>query len=87
MEVEIMGLLTIWNNPAVETDIDECDIFTAAEKLNLSEYEFFYIAANRWGITLERVQQDFKEYLWLNSIPFYVSDWVRMLRISPSSSC
>ncbi len=82
-----MGLLTTWENSAVETDIDEGDIFTSANKLNLSEYEFFYTAAKRWGITLERVQQDFKEYLWLNTIPFYVSDWVRILRISPSPSC
>ncbi len=82
-----MGLLTTWNNFAVETDIDESDVFTFARKLNLSEYEFFYTAAKRWGITLERVQQDFKEYLWLSSIPFYVTDWIRMRRIAPSPSC
>ncbi len=82
-----MGLLTIWDNKASESDVDEDDIFTLANKLNLSEYEFFYTAANRWGITLERVQQDFKEYLWLSSIPFYVTDWVRMQRIAPSPSC
>ena len=82
-----MGLLTVWDNPRTEPDIDEVDIFTFARSLNLSEYEFFCTAAKRWGVTLARVQEDFKEYLWLNAVPFYVSDWVRMLRISPSPSC
>ena len=82
-----MGLLTIWDSNTGELDVDEGDIFTLANKLNLSEYEFFYTAGSRWGITLERVQQDFKEYLWLSSIPFYVTDWVRMQRIAPSPSC
>ncbi|MCK4911679.1 MAG: hypothetical protein KAR83_08545 [Thermodesulfovibrionales bacterium] len=82
-----MGLLTIWDSKTGELDVDEGDIFTLANKLNLSEYEFFYTAGSRWGITLERVQQDFKEYLWLSSIPFYVTDWVRMQRIAPSPSC
>lgn len=82
-----MGLFTFWDNSTREFDVDENDIINLAEKLNLSEYEFFCIAANRWGVALNRVHDDFKEYLWINAIPFYVSDWIRIQRIAPSPSC
>ena len=59
------------------------DIFPLARRLNLNEYEFFYTAGSRWGITLERVQEDFQQYLWLSELPFYVLDWVRALKATP----
>jgi hypothetical protein len=82
-----MGLATHSGTICRCYDVDEADVFTYSRELNLSEYEFFCAAARRWGISLERVQEDFKQYLWLNSLPFYVTDWVRTLRISPAPSC
>lgn len=82
-----MGLLTNWEHECRNLDVDEGDVFLYSRKLNLSEYEFFCTAARRWGISLGRVHEDFKQYLWLNTLPFYVTDWVRTLRISPTSAC
>jgi hypothetical protein len=82
-----MGILTDWDNTGSKCSVSEDDVFGIARMLNLSEHEFFCTAAKRWGVTLERAQEDFKEYLWLSSVPIYVTDWVRMLKITPTPTC
>jgi hypothetical protein len=51
-------------NPLVQT----------CRKLGLSEFEFFCVAASRWGIDLQRIHDDYSQYITLGVQPLYVTD-------------
>ena len=79
-----MGTASLWSTDMTVFGLEGFDISSITKKLNLSEFEFFCTAAKRWGIRPQRVHEDYNQYLWLDIIPFYVSDWVRLLGAQPS---
>ena len=42
-----------------------------------TEYELFVIAAKEWSITEAQIDEDFKNYMAANVLPYYVMDLVR----------
>ena len=42
-----------------------------------TEYELFVIAAKEWSITEAQIDEDFKNYMAANVLPYYVTDLVR----------
>ncbi|MBW2431371.1 MAG: hypothetical protein JRF56_20635 [Deltaproteobacteria bacterium] len=42
-----------------------------------SEYDIFCKSAEDWPISDDRINRDFKKYLYDQSLPFYVNDFVR----------
>ena len=42
-----------------------------------TEYELFVIAAREWSITEAQIDEDFKNYMAANVLPYYVTDLVR----------
>jgi hypothetical protein len=45
--------------------------------MEYSEYDIFVEAAKLWTISIDRVEQDFKNYLTKDQIPHYVIDFLR----------
>ena len=59
----------------------DCEIlFALARRQETSEFEQFRIAAGEWGISYNRVEQDFKRYLLQGQLPHYVRDYIRRAR-------
>jgi hypothetical protein len=52
-------------------------IFKIARVTDNSEYDVFCKSAENWQIGHERIEQDFKSYLLHQSVPYYVTDFVR----------
>jgi hypothetical protein len=63
----------IYKQPATIED----HLYKIARVTGKSEYDVFCRSAESWLITHERVEQDFKAYLLHQSIPYYVTDFVR----------
>jgi len=42
-----------------------------------SEHDIFFMAASDWNVSRTKIEEDFKEYLINNIIPYYVTDFVR----------
>ena len=55
----------------------ESYIFKIARVTGNSEYDVFCKSAERWSISHEGIKQDFKAYLSHQSVPYYVTDFVR----------
>ncbi len=45
-----------------------------------SEFEQFRRAAGTWNLSEQRVEDDFKRYLWQGDLPHYVRDHLRRAR-------
>ena len=43
----------------------------------ISAYDTFYISAEEWRVSTDRIELDFRRYLSTQSLPFYVKDFVR----------
>jgi hypothetical protein len=43
----------------------------------ISAYDTFFISAEDWSVSADRINQDFRRYLSTQSVPFYVKDFVR----------
>jgi hypothetical protein len=52
-------------------------LYKIARVTGKSEYKVFCKSAESWPITCERIEQDFKAYLLDQSVPYYVTDFVR----------
>jgi hypothetical protein len=51
-----------------------------ARRRGLSEYQMFFIAAERWRVPQQRVEADFRDYLINGNLAYYVKDHVRALK-------
>ena len=60
---------------------DSVDLANALHKITLesgrTEYELFAIAAESWSITEAQIDEDFKNYMAANVLPYYVVDLIR----------
>ena len=65
----------------MDSKADAVDPGNALHKLSLesgkTEYELFVIAAEEWSITEAQIDEDFKNYMAANILPYYVMDLVR----------
>ena len=59
---------------------DEERLSHSARQQGLSEYQLFFVAAERWRVPRERVEADFKDYLINGNLAYYVKDHVRLLK-------
>lgn len=59
---------------------DEERFSHSARQQGLSEYQLFFVAAERWRVPRERVEADFKDYLINGNLAYYVKDHVRLLK-------
>ena len=55
-------------------------LFFLARSEGTSEFEQFRRAARIWRISEQRVEDDFKRYLWQGDLPHYVRDHLRRVR-------
>ena len=55
-------------------------LFFLARSEGTSEFEQFRRAARIWRISEQRVEDDFKRYLWQGELPHYVRDHLRRAR-------
>ena len=51
-----------------------------------TEYELFVISAERWSIPRAQIDEDFKNYMGANVLPYYVMDLVRKNKDSINES-
>ncbi len=65
----------------MDSKADSVDSGNALHKIALesgrTEYELFVIAAEEWSITEAKIDEDFKNYMAANILPYYVMDLVR----------
>ena len=65
----------------MDSKADSVDSGNALYKISLesgqTEYELFVIAAEEWSITEAQINEDFKNYMASNVLPYYVMDFVR----------
>ena len=65
----------------MDSRADSFDLANALHKIALesgrTEYELFVIAAEEWSITEAQIDEDFKNYMGANVLPYYVMDLVR----------
>jgi hypothetical protein len=59
---------------------DEEYLYKMARIGECSVYDMFFVCAEKWQYSKERVENDFREYLLHNRIPFYVRDFARAYR-------
>jgi hypothetical protein len=64
-----------------DSKADSADSGNALHKISLesgqTEYELFAIAAKEWSISKAQIDEDFKNYMAANVLPYYVMDLVR----------
>ena len=65
----------------MDSKADSVDSGNALHKISLesgrTEYELFVIAAKDWSITEAQIDEDFKNYMAANVLPYYVMNLVR----------
>jgi hypothetical protein len=65
----------------MDSKAESSDSGNALHKISLesgrTEYELFVIAAKEWSITEAQIDEDFKNYMAANVLPYYVMDLVR----------
>jgi hypothetical protein len=52
-------------------------LFKISRVTGKSEYDIFRKSAENWPVSSEKIDQDFKRYLDYQSVPHYVTDFVR----------
>jgi hypothetical protein len=52
-------------------------LFEISRRKNKSEFDIFHSAACVWSIPGERVEEDFKRYLYSQDVPHYVRHYIR----------
>jgi len=52
-------------------------LFKIARITGTSEYAIFNKAAETWPVSQAMIEEDFKEYLMKQAVPYYVNDFVR----------
>ena len=62
------------------------EVAEISQLLGISEFEVFCKAAQRWGIPLHRVKEDFNFYLMGSEAPPYVRDMLRISNDTPASA-
>ena len=56
----------------------EADVIKIISRsLNCSEFNIFEFSAENWNISEGRIKHDFKDYMFYNSVPYYVRDYIR----------
>ena len=65
----------------IDSKADLVALANALHKISLesgqTEYELFVIAAKEWSISKAQIDEDFKNYMAANVLPYYVMDLVR----------
>ena len=65
----------------MDSKADSVELANALHKISIesgrTEYELFVIAAEEWSITEAQIDEDFKNYMAANVLPYYVMDLVR----------
>ncbi len=62
---------------ATRKSTDHEMLFTMARITETSEFEQFRQAAENWNISMQKVEADFKQYLFHSELPYYVRDYLR----------
>ncbi|MCF8085640.1 MAG: hypothetical protein K9J48_01985 [Desulfohalobiaceae bacterium] len=83
--VIVIGLLfwaRLWDKRenARREPLDSELLFILARIERTSEFEQFRRAAGTWDLSEQRVEDDFKRYLWQGDLPHYVRDHLRRAR-------
>ncbi len=52
-------------------------LFILARMSGKGEFDIFEISGEKWDISKERLNSDFRAYLESGTIPFYVRDYIR----------
>jgi hypothetical protein len=79
----LLGYLLVicYQKYRMDSKADSAALATALHKIALesgrTEYELFVIAAEEWSITEAQIDEDFKNYMAANVLPYYVMDLVR----------
>jgi hypothetical protein len=66
------------------SDIDL--LYNIARNKSCSEYDIFVMAAEVWRFSKYKIENDFREYLRSQHIPYYVKDFVRKVRFQPEAA-
>ena len=56
-------------------------LFKIARITGKSEYDIFVKSAEEWPITTHKIDEDFKDYLTHQTVPYYVRDFVRKNKV------
>ncbi len=62
----------------IKTEID--DLVDLARSMNCSEYDIFLKAGKKWNFSSDKIEEDFKRYLWHGDLPRYVKDYIKTQR-------
>ena len=52
-------------------------LYKIARVTGKSEYDIFLKSAEEWPLSRRKIEDDFKDYLMNQSVPYYVRDFVR----------
>jgi len=52
-------------------------LFDCARIFDCSEYDIFHKSGEKWGFSDDRIEEDFRDYLLQNELPYYVKEFVR----------
>ena len=74
-------LVICYQKYRMDSKADSVDLANALHKISLESgrtaYELFVIAAKEWSINKAQIDEDFKNYMAANVLPYYVMDLVR----------
>lgn len=56
---------------------DDDLLFDCARGLGCSEYDIFCKSGEKWNFSDSKIQEDFRNYLLRNELPFYVRDFLK----------
>jgi hypothetical protein len=79
----LLGYLLVicYQKYRMDSKADSVNLANALRKISFksgrTEYELFVIAAEEWSITEAQIDEDFKNYMGANILPYYVMDLVR----------
>ena len=79
----LLGYLLVicYQKYMMDSKADSVDLGNAFRNISLksgrTEYELFVVAAEEWSITETQIDEDFKNYMAANVLPYYVIDLVR----------
>ena len=63
--------------PVTDSDF----IWKMARDRECSEYQIFHIAGEEWRTHKDTIEEDFKNYVLRDQMPFYVRDYIRRARL------
>lgn len=80
--VYILVIQNVCKKDASPRKLSEAELLTKLARMGPhNEYDIFHLAAQDWNIPQNHINQDFRNYLLWDLIPYYVNSYLRKIAI------